>query len=112
MRAQGGRLSTGIAEMAGVVVIVGQAIMGMTLGTLGDYFALRGLAGYRPLRQVAPSITNLMANCATDVGKQPECRGSRAAHRPVSDAGKTGDDPESPHHRQYAAQPRSPFSGH
>jgi hypothetical protein len=71
VRAQGGRLSTGVSpEMAGVVVIVdSKAIMGMTLGTLGDYFALLALAP-SPVTghcQVAPSITNLMANCATDV---------------------------------------------
>jgi hypothetical protein len=71
VRAQGGRLSTGISpEMAGVVIIVdAKAIMGMTLGTLGDYFALLALAP-SPVTghcQVAPSITNLMANCATDV---------------------------------------------
>jgi hypothetical protein len=71
VRAQGGRLSTGVSpEMAGAVIIVdSKAIMGMTLGTLGDYFALLALAP-SPVTgncQVAPSITNLMANCATDV---------------------------------------------
>lgn len=71
VRAQGGRLSTGVSpEMAGAVIIVdSKAIMGMTLGTLSDYFALLALAP-SPVTgncQVAPSISNLMANCATDV---------------------------------------------
>ena len=72
VRAQGTRLSTGItSEMAGVLVIVdSKAIMGMQLGTLGDYFALLALA-QSPVTgrcQEAPSIANLMAQgCAADV---------------------------------------------
>ena len=71
VRAQGGRLGTGVwSEMAGVVIIVdAKAIMGMTLGSLGDYFSLLALA-QSPVTghcQVAPSITNLMANCASDL---------------------------------------------
>jgi hypothetical protein len=71
-RAQGTRLSTGITpEMAGVLVLVdSKAIMGMQLGTLGDYFALLALAP-SPVTgrcQEAPSIANLMAQgCAGDV---------------------------------------------
>ena len=62
---------TGVwSEMAGVVIIVdAKAIMGMTLGSLGDYFSLLALA-QSPVTghcQVAPSITNLMANCASDL---------------------------------------------
>jgi len=57
--------------MAGVVVIVdSKAIMGMTLGTLGDYFALLSLS-QAPVTgrcQEAPSIANLMvASCNRDV---------------------------------------------
>jgi hypothetical protein len=71
VRAQGGRLGTGVwPEMAGVVVIVdSKAIMGMTLGTLGDYFALLALSP-SPVTghcQIAPSITNMLANCASEV---------------------------------------------
>jgi hypothetical protein len=69
---QGTRLSTGItAEMAGVVIIVdSKAIMGMSLGSLGDYAAFLSLA-QAPVTgrcQEAPTIANLMAQgCATDV---------------------------------------------
>jgi hypothetical protein len=72
MRAQGGRLGTGVTtEMAGVVVIVdAKAIIGMTLGSLGDYVALLSLA-QAPVTghcQEAPSIANLMlASCSRDV---------------------------------------------
>ena len=71
-RAQGTRLSTGITpEMAGVLVLVdSKAIMGMQLGTLGDYFALLALAPSPVTRhcQEAPSIANLIAQgCASDV---------------------------------------------
>jgi hypothetical protein len=72
IRSQGTRLSTGISpEMAGVVVIVdSKAIMGMTLGTLGDYFALLALSPSPATGrcQEAPTIANLMAQgCANDV---------------------------------------------
>jgi hypothetical protein len=69
---QGTRLSTGItSEMAGVVIIVdSKAIMGMSLGSLGDYAAFLALA-QAPVTgrcQEAPTIANLMAQgCATDV---------------------------------------------
>jgi hypothetical protein len=71
VNAQGGRLSTGVSsEMAGVVIIVdAKAIMGMTLGTLSDYFSLLALAP-SPVTgkcQEVPSITNLMANCNADI---------------------------------------------
>jgi hypothetical protein len=72
VHAQGGRLGTGVSpEMAGVVVIVdAKAIMGMTLGALGDYFALLSLS-QAPVTgrcQEAPSIANLMvASCNRDV---------------------------------------------
>jgi hypothetical protein len=72
VRAEGTRLSSGVSpEMAGVVVIVdSKAIMGMTLGSLGDYFALLSLS-QAPVTgrcQEAPSIANLMAaGCNRDV---------------------------------------------
>lgn len=72
VRAQGTRLSSGVSpEMAGVVVIVdSKAIMGMSLGSLGDYFSFLALAP-SPVTgrcQNAPTIANLMAQgCASDV---------------------------------------------
>jgi len=71
VRAQGTRLSTGITpEMAAVLIIVdAKAIMGMPLASLSDYLALVALAQAPATGrcQDAPSIANLMANCASDL---------------------------------------------
>jgi len=71
VRSQGTRLSTGITpEMGAVLVIVDtKAVMGRSLGSLADYLALVALsqAPATGRCQDAPSIANLMVDCAADV---------------------------------------------
>jgi hypothetical protein len=65
------RLRTGVQVYMGAITILvdNKAIMGMSLGTLGDYVALLSLAQARPngICQPAPTIANLMmAGCPAE----------------------------------------------